>query len=143
MPVCCSASNAEREQPRSERTSVSVISSASDPGPMPISRIMSTTLRISFGTILATLLAGGAAAQVWPAEHFATPFEGPMAPLYLPAVPSDGARIASGGQSVSLGADNIVSYQCVDGGWGWPLICPPTYHNITAPIALGLLHAYD
>lgn len=104
---------------------------------------MSTTLRISVGTILATLLAGGAAAQVRPAERFATPFEGPTAPLYLPAVPSDGARIASGGQSVSLGADNIVSYQCMDGGWGWPLICPPTYHNITAPIALGLLHAYD
>ena len=43
------------------------------------------------------------------------------------------------------GADEIISYQCADGGWGWPHEnCPTTtYYNITGPIAMGLLDAYE
>jgi hypothetical protein len=41
-------------------------------------------------------------------------------------------------------ADQIVSIQCSDGGWGWTPHgdCTVTYNNITAPICLGLLHGH-
>jgi hypothetical protein len=41
-------------------------------------------------------------------------------------------------------ADHIIGQQCVDDGWGWPhASCGATFHNITGPIASGLLRAYD
>jgi len=40
----------------------------------------------------------------------------------------------------ALGADHVAGQQCADGGFGWPHDdCSATYHNITAPIALGQL----
>jgi hypothetical protein len=47
--------------------------------------------------------------------------------------------------ALQAGADEIITFQCSDGGWGWPHeTCPTTtYHNITAPIATGLLDAYE
>lgn len=40
-------------------------------------------------------------------------------------------------------ADHIVGQQCADGGFGWPHAdCSTTYHNITAPIILGVMNAY-
>ncbi len=44
---------------------------------------------------------------------------------------------------LQAGADHIVAQQCADGGFGWPHAdCSATYHNITAPILLGVLNAY-
>jgi len=41
------------------------------------------------------------------------------------------------------GADHIISQQCADGGFGWPHNdCTTTYHNIIAPIMMGVLTAY-
>jgi len=69
--------------------------------------------------------------------------------------PPAGAPLGSGGTGTTLlagsltaalqaGADHVITFQCADGGWGWPeASCPTTtYHNITAPIASGLLDAY-
>ncbi len=48
------------------------------------------------------------------------------------------------GSGVQSAADHIVNQQCIDGGWGWPHDdCTVTYNNITGPIALGLLQAYE
>ena len=69
-----------------------------------------------------------------------------------PGEPSIGERtetdwdwfpLLASGTGVQAAADFVISEQCDDGGWGWPLHCPPTYYNITAPIAIGLLRAYD
>ncbi len=48
------------------------------------------------------------------------------------------------GPGLQAGADHIISFQCTNGGWGWPhTACPTTtYNNITGPIGMGLLHAY-
>ncbi len=60
--------------------------------------------------------------------------------------PLDVAFVAAqsgGADLLSAGSNHIISQQCVDGGWGWPhASCSTTYHNITAPIALGLLDSY-
>jgi len=50
----------------------------------------------------------------------------------------------SAGPGLQAAADHIVDQQCVDYGWGWPHDdCSTTYNNITAPIAMGLLQAYE
>ncbi|HUU94732.1 MAG TPA: right-handed parallel beta-helix repeat-containing protein [Phycisphaerae bacterium] len=55
-----------------------------------------------------------------------------------------GVILGSFGRGVQGGADHIVDQQCLDGGWGWPHDdCTTTYNNITAPICLGLLQAYE
>ncbi|NOZ95023.1 MAG: terpene cyclase/mutase family protein [Acidobacteria bacterium] len=47
-------------------------------------------------------------------------------------------------QILVLGAEHIVAQQCGDGGFGWPHgDCSTTYHNITAPILMGVLTAYS
>jgi len=99
--------------------------------------------------VLATLLVFPAAAAAG-SRQVVTPFDGTV-------MPEQSARPASGvvgSQSVALtpeellpilqaGADHIVAQQCSDGGFGWPHDdCSATYHNITAPILLGVLHAY-
>ncbi len=40
------------------------------------------------------------------------------------------------------GADRLTAMQYTNGGWGWPLIAPPTYTNIHGPIAMGLAKGY-
>lgn len=54
-------------------------------------------------------------------------------------------RVMGGsGSGVQSGADHVMNQQCVDDGWGWPhASCSTTFHNITAPIAEGLLQAYE
>ncbi|MFH1746743.1 MAG: right-handed parallel beta-helix repeat-containing protein, partial [Planctomycetota bacterium] len=55
-----------------------------------------------------------------------------------------GGGIRSVGPGLQAAADHIVGQQCTNGGWGWPHDdCTVTYNNITAPIALGLLQAYE
>ncbi|MEN8162887.1 MAG: hypothetical protein ABFS37_02065, partial [Acidobacteriota bacterium] len=50
---------------------------------------------------------------------------------------------ASGLAVLQPAADHIVGQQCADGGFGWPHAdCTVTYHNITAPIMLGVVNAY-
>lgn len=57
--------------------------------------------------------------------------------------PVVGGAPSTAGFGLQLGADHIVSQQCGDGGFGWPHAdCAATYHNITAPICLGLLEAH-
>ncbi len=42
------------------------------------------------------------------------------------------------------GADHIVGQQCPDGGFGWPHDdCTTTFNNITAPIMMGVLTAWE
>ncbi len=42
------------------------------------------------------------------------------------------------------GADHIIGQQCTNGGFGWPHnSCSATFNNITGPICLGLLDAYQ
>ena len=42
------------------------------------------------------------------------------------------------------GADHILGQQCPDGGFGWPHDdCTTTYNNITAPIMMGVLTAWE
>jgi hypothetical protein len=91
----------------------------------------------------ATLLAttGIAAAEARPsvaAPHDATAlvYEDHGSSTWVPG----GGR----GAEVQDAADRVIFLQCdPPGGWGWPLFCPPEYNNITAPICLGLLAAYD
>jgi hypothetical protein len=73
-----------------------------------------------------------------------TPFEGDRPLLDVP-LPDPGWFDRDGvGPGVQAAADHIIGQQCGDGGWGWPhASCTTTYHNITAPICLGLLRAYS
>ena len=49
------------------------------------------------------------------------------------------------GPGLQSAADHIISFQCLDGGWGWPhTACPTTtFSNITGPIGLGLLQIWN
>jgi len=60
--------------------------------------------------------------------------------------PAPHAGVDRGGTSpgVQAAADHIISLQCPDGGWNWPHGgCSSTFANITGPIGLGLLRAYE
>jgi hypothetical protein len=49
----------------------------------------------------------------------------------------------SPGPGIQAAADRLIALQCTPpGGWGWPLTCPPEYHNITGATAMGLVAAY-
>jgi len=63
----------------------------------------------------------------------------PMAPNSALAIsPEDLMTI------LHVGGEHIVAQQCTDGGFGWPHDdCSTTYHNITAPILMGVLTAYS
>ncbi len=66
--------------------------------------------------------------------------------LFIEGVYDEGGGIAGAtGVGIQAGADHIIGYQCTDGGWGWPhTACPTTtFSNITGPIALGLLRAWE
>lgn len=103
---------------------------------------MKTTRATTTIRLIATLAAAGLACGA---------YAGPRAPVATPygAVVSDydpgtGIWHAPRGGTVDLqaAADFIVSQQCLDGGWGFPTGCSTTFHNITAPIAGGLLAAF-
>jgi hypothetical protein len=99
------------------------------------------TLRvIACATLLAT--AGAAAAQT--RAPAVTPYDGDRE-LFDIGLPDDGWFNRDGvGPGVQAAADHVIGQQCIDGGWGWPhASCTTTYNNITAPICLGLLRAYD
>ena len=57
------------------------------------------------------------------------------------------AQAATMSQAIQDGADHVVSLQHLDGKWGWPGAPydpnAPTYNNITGPLGLGLLSAYE
>ncbi|UCD75327.1 MAG: HYR domain-containing protein [Phycisphaerales bacterium] len=63
---------------------------------------------------------------------------------YSSGVAEQGGRDGYG-PGVQAAADWIIADRCADNGWSWPTgaNCPATYHNITAPIAIGLLKAYS
>lgn len=90
----------------------------------------------------AGLIAGSAAGQL--ATDVVTPHsEGVMPPpdYRLPDFP-----IPISGHNFGLipAADNIVNLQCPNGGFNWPYGgCGSTFFNITAPITMGLLQAYQ
>jgi len=98
-----------------------------------------------FGALAATLIVAGAAAG-GPRPGPAVPYD--QKPLFniedfnpgwIGGIALDGS-----GPGVQAAADRIIALQCdPPGGWGWPVTCPVTYNNITAPIAMGLMKAYD
>ncbi len=97
--------------------------------------------------VLAVGLVSSGPAQA--AHPVVSPFDEPLAGTVSgnPGGPSQGgARLTPGEIAVILqaGADHIVAQQCPDGGFGWPHDdCGTTYHNITAPILLGVLRAWE
>ena len=80
----------------------------------------------------------------------------PLGEKVVPAAPAGiGSEAPLGTQSMQLinppalrtifemGTAHIISQQCADGGFGWPHNdCSTTYHNIIAPIMMGVLTAY-
>ncbi|MHC4589062.1 MAG: hypothetical protein ACYTAQ_06910, partial [Planctomycetota bacterium] len=100
-------------------------------------------------TLMVGMLAGGAvlaasgiaAAQTRPSV--ASPHDAEYLP-YVDPGPSNWSPGARAGTAVQDAADRVIFLQCnPPGGWGWPVFCPPEYNNITAPICLGLMQAYD
>ncbi len=97
-------------------------------------------VRVAFVGLIATAMAVVLSSPVlaepvspWGSDLALDPARPPGEP---PVLPGDIAGLQAG-------ADQIVDQQCPDGGWGWPHdTCTTTYHNITGPIALGLLDAY-
>lgn len=89
-----------------------------------------------------------------PAELFAAINDAPgtiapmgheESPLFDPGFPTNGP-VALSGNNIGLiaAANNIVSLQCPNGGFDWPYGgCADTHFNITAPITMGLLRAYE
>lgn len=83
-------------------------------------------------------------------RQLATPFGSPQPPAAViqPGIPGSvpDAPALSPQELVPIlqaGADHIVAQQCPDGGFGWPHDdCGATYHNITAPILMGVLNAH-
>lgn len=89
--------------------------------------------------------AGGTAAQARPPQ--AVPLGEAMHAAETPdsGVPEEGTILDGSGPGMQAAADHIMTYQCLDGGWGWPhTACPTTtFANITGPIALGLLRIWE
>ncbi len=114
-----------------------------------MSRILQRFLIVRVGLLVTSVLPAAGPASAG-GRAVVTPFGG-ATPLEDTAVVSLGAAAA---RSVTLtprqllpilqsGADHIVVRQCADGGFGWPHDdCTATYHDITAPILLGVLHAH-
>jgi len=111
-----------------------------------MSRVRSCVVTLVALTVPA-LTAGAAGRQV------ARPLEARPMPM-TSAAPAAGAPAVPGSmQAISpqdlltilhLGGEHIVAQQCSDGGFGWPHDdCSTTYHNITAPILMGVLTAYS
>jgi len=103
--------------------------------------------------ILSIMVAGaslfcGPAAQAGEPHPTAQPYGG----LFDGGEPSfhvEGVRGAQGTYALIaidhlvMGTDHILGQQCHNGGFGWPHDdCSLTYHNITAPILLGVLGTF-
>ena len=89
------------------------------------------------------MLALTAVAAARDRDLIVSPFDdGP--PLLMKGQPSAPGGVLDG-YGLHGAADWIVADRCANNGWSWPsgTNCPTTYNNITGPIALGLLAAYD
>ncbi|GEM_PF-1392656 len=94
-------------------------------------------------TVPGLVLAGGTRFVVTPFDGSSVPVRtvnpGPVFTVpHAPAIrPQELVPI------LQAGADHVVAQQCADGGFGWPHDdCSTTYHNITAPILMGVLNAH-
>ena len=95
---------------------------------------------------LSLLVAASLVAASWAGNprtrSIATPWG--TAPILTDDGVGDGSVLRGVGPGFQAGADHVIAQQCLDGGWGWPhASCSTTYHNITGPIALGILNAYS
>ncbi len=101
---------------------------------------------LSLASLLATLAVNPSLnGQQRPAP--ATPGGGSAIPIVSDHADSGSSAnlspLTEGLTSLAAGATHIVGQQCLDDGWGWPhMDCSVTYHNITGPIAIGLLMSH-
>ncbi len=103
---------------------------------------------LTIGVLL--VVAGAAAGLAASTRHVVSPFDGSAVPTRAvfpgPVHTVPQAPAISPQELVPIlqaGADHVVAQQCADGGFGWPHDdCSVTYHNITAPILMGVLNAH-
>jgi len=91
----------------------------------------------------------GPAAQAADPHPIAQPFGG-LFDVGEPSYHVEGVRGAMEARALIttdhlvMGTEHILDQQCHNGGFGWPHNdCSVTYHNITAPILLGVLGTYS
>lgn len=105
------------------------------------------TQRCSWGIAAALVLTGAGVAAAQSRAPVAVPLDGAMHGAQLPGsgAPEGGTILDGSGPGMQAAADHIITYQCLDGGWGWPHTgCPTTtFANITGPIGLGLLRIWE
>jgi hypothetical protein len=92
--------------------------------------------------VFAVIASVGGTVKAAGPHPIATPF-GDDAEIGEPSIPveREAARIPT--DHLDLGTEHILDQQCQNGGFGWPHAdCSATYHNITAPILLGVLGTY-
>jgi len=97
---------------------------------------------VSTFLVLVVLVSVAGVARAAGPHPIATPY-GDDAEVGEPSisVEREAARIPT--DHLDLGTEHILDQQCQNGGFGWPHAdCSATYHNITAPILLGVLGTY-
>jgi hypothetical protein len=100
-------------------------------------RVILTILVV--GTVLTVGVTAQAADRYRAVQPYGDPFELGEPSYHVERL---GALFPVG--HLQLGTEHILDQQCHNGGFGWPHDdCSVTWHNITAPIILGVLRTYN
>ena len=92
--------------------------------------------------VVGTVLTVGVTAQAADGHPVAQPY-GDDFEVGEPSYHVKRARALIAVDHLLLGTEHILDQQCHNGGFGWPHdSCAATFHNITAPIILGVLGTY-
>ncbi len=101
-------------------------------------------MRSGIGAFIVLMLCVGTAWAGPPQRGIVAPWGEDAVLIDYGTAGGGGAPRGGGVPGLQAAADHIVGQQCPNGGWGWPHDdCGATYNNITGPIALGLLQAYE
>jgi hypothetical protein len=107
-------------------------------------RSASYWVRLFAGATAIALTAGVGVAEIRPVA--VSPWPADLTPSQTATENENGSTTTSSVSTVSIyaAANHIVDQQCPNGGFGWPHDdCSATYNNITAPICLGVMCAYE